>query len=110
VGDPGRLPRTGKEAVVTSPRSGFVAGVDARGLGDLLVEMGGGRARKEDAIDPAVGIRLLAKTGQPVREGEPVAILDVREGAGSWPERARAAFTIGDVPVPVGPLVLEEIP
>jgi pyrimidine-nucleoside phosphorylase len=110
VEDPGRLPRAGAETPVPSPRSGFVAGADARRLGDLLVAMGGGRGRMEDTIDPAVGIRLLRKVGEPVREGEPLALLLTRPGDAAPVEDARAAFTVEDAPVVPGPLVLEEIP
>jgi pyrimidine-nucleoside phosphorylase len=109
VGDPKRLQAAGARVPVPAPRSGFVTGVDARRLGDLLVSMGGGRQRKEDAIDPAVGIRLERKIGDPVLAGEPLALLESRDAAAAWTERALAAFTIGDGPLSPGPLVLEEI-
>ncbi|HEU4941233.1 MAG TPA: thymidine phosphorylase, partial [Candidatus Eisenbacteria bacterium] len=76
VSDPSTLPRAEEETPVPAPRSGHVVGIDARALGTLLVAMRGGRARKEDPVDPAVGIRLLAKRGDAVREGEPMAIVD----------------------------------
>jgi pyrimidine-nucleoside phosphorylase len=109
VEEPGRLPRAGQEVPVPAPRSGFVSGVDARALGDLLVSMGGGRERMEDEIDPAVGIRILRKTGEPVKEGEPLANLEVRRGAEAPARRALEAFTIGEDPAAPGPLVLEEV-
>lgn len=109
VGDPGRLPRAGAETPVPASRSGFVTGVDARRLGELLVAMGGGRQRVEDEIDPAVGIRVLRKVGETVRAGEPLAILDLRDGAATPIDRALAAFTIGDEPASPQTLVLEEV-
>ena len=109
VNEPRRLPRAGSEARVPAPRPGFVSGVDARALGDLLVSMGGGRQRMEDEIDPAVGIRILRKVGEPVKEGEPLAILEVRRSGEAPAHRALQAFTIGEDPVAPGPLVLEEV-
>jgi pyrimidine-nucleoside phosphorylase len=109
VDEPARLPRAGAEVPVPAPRSGFVTGVDARALGDLLVSMGGGRQRMEDEIDPTVGIRILRKTGEPVKEGEPLAVLELRRGAEAPIPRALRAFSIGEDPAAAGPLVLEEV-
>lgn len=53
-----------------APRDGYLARVDALAVGKLVHLLGGGRERKEDAIDPAVGVEFLKKTGQTVREGE----------------------------------------
>jgi thymidine phosphorylase len=37
--------------------------------------LGAGRARREDPVDPAAGVRLLADPGDPVRAGQPLAEL-----------------------------------
>ena len=109
VSDPSTLPRAEDETPVPAPRSGHVVGIDARALGTLLVAMRGGRARKEDPVDPAVGIRLLAKRGDAVREGEPMAIVDAHRAAPEWAEAARRAFTIGDAAPAREPVILEEV-
>jgi pyrimidine-nucleoside phosphorylase/thymidine phosphorylase len=109
VSDPSTLPRAEEETKVPAPRSGHVVGIDARALGTLLVAMRGGRARKEDPVDPAVGIRLLAKCGDPVREGEPMAIVDAHRAAPEWAEAAGRAFTIGDAAPAREPTILEEV-
>jgi pyrimidine-nucleoside phosphorylase len=109
VSDPSSLPRAEEETKVPAPRSGHVVGIDARALGTLLVAMRGGRARKEDPVDPAVGIRLLAKRGDPVREGEPMAIVDAHRAAPEWAETAGRAFTIGDAAPAREPTILEEV-
>jgi pyrimidine-nucleoside phosphorylase len=109
VSDPSRLPRAGVETPVLASRSGFVARIDPRALGVLLVAMKAGRSRKEDTVDPAVGIRLLAKRGAEVREGEALAVIEAHRDAPDWAEAVKGAYTIGDAaPDPV-PLVLEEI-
>ena len=45
---------------------GFVVGIDVRAVGLAVVELGGGRARAADAIDPAVGLTELAPIGAEV--------------------------------------------
>jgi pyrimidine-nucleoside phosphorylase len=109
VNDPSILPRAQEETPVPAPRSGHVVGIDARALGTLLVAMRGGRARKEDPVDPAVGIRLLAKRGDAVREGEPMAIVEAHRAAPEWAGAARRAFTIGDAAPAREPTILEEV-
>jgi pyrimidine-nucleoside phosphorylase len=109
VADPSQLPHAAVESLVLSQRSGHVTGIDARALGELLVAMGGGRKRKEDAIDPAVGIRLLHKTGARVEAGEPVALIQAHRAAPEWADAAWRAYSIGDEPPPPRPLILEEV-
>jgi thymidine phosphorylase len=44
-------------------------------IGTACVILGGGRERKEDSVDPAVGIVLHKKVGDPVANGEPLATI-----------------------------------
>jgi pyrimidine-nucleoside phosphorylase len=65
----------GRAAVVREVRAaqaGWVERVDARRIGELVVNLGGGRKRKEDAIDPAVGCEVLVEVGDQVRAGDAV--------------------------------------
>jgi pyrimidine-nucleoside phosphorylase len=64
-----------REVKVESPRSGFIAGVDAAEVGLAVVALGGGRARVEDEIDPSVGFLAEVKIGDEVREGSPLGLL-----------------------------------
>jgi pyrimidine-nucleoside phosphorylase len=79
VDDAERLPHASDRHVVTAKRSGFVAAVDAYGVGRASVSLGAGRDRIEDAIDPAVGIRVLAKPGDAVRAGDPLFEVHYRD-------------------------------
>ena len=45
---------------------GFVASIDVRAVGLAVVELGGGRSRAADEIDPAVGLTELAPIGAEV--------------------------------------------
>ena len=44
-------------------------------IGTACVILGGGRERKEDSVDPAVGIVLHKKVGDRVAAGEPIATI-----------------------------------
>jgi len=96
VADPSILPRAEVETPVLAPRSGVVAGWNARALGELLVTLGGGRRRKEDSVDHAVGIRLLRKTGDRIAAREPVALLATRARNDGAREAILGALTIED--------------
>jgi pyrimidine-nucleoside phosphorylase len=109
VTDLSLLPRAPVETLAIPQKTGYVTAIDARVLGRLLVLMGGGRARKEDAIDPAVGIRLLQKTGAYVGAEEPIAIIEAHREAPEWAEAVCRAYTIGDEPPPERPLILEQV-
>jgi pyrimidine-nucleoside phosphorylase len=109
VTDASLLPRAPVETRVLAPRPGYVSRIDARALGVLLVSMKAGRSRKEDAVDPAVGIRLLAKRGASVREGDALAVIEAHREAPDWAEAVRRAYTIADAEPVAVPLLLEEI-
>lgn len=55
-----------------SPQDGTLLSLDAGRMGRAAVELGAGRHKTTDAIDPAVGFSGLKKTGEPVAKGEPV--------------------------------------
>ncbi len=109
VSDPARLPHAEVETPIPATREGFVGSIDATALGRLLVAMGGGRRRKEDPLDHAVGIRLLHKVGEPVRSGEALALLESHHEARDWAAAVQATFSILDAPPSVPPLVLEVV-
>lgn len=66
------LPRAKYIEVVPAPRSGWLAEVRARTVGEAAVSLGAGRARKGDPIDHAVGFVIHKKVGQRVEQGEPL--------------------------------------
>jgi pyrimidine-nucleoside phosphorylase len=113
VDDPaGRLPRAPFVAPVTAPSAGRVRGVDAAAIGNVVVTLGGGRAAKEDRIDPAVGVMMRKRIGDPIAEGEPLAEIHgrSRDEAEALAPRLRAAFDVAPsaepAAAPVPPLVL----
>ena len=109
VVEAGRLPRAPTETPARAPRAGYVAAVDARKLGDLLVSMKAGRARKEDTIDPAVGVRLIQKVGARVCAGETVAIVEAHRDAPEWAKAVEDAYEVVEEAPAKRPLIREEL-
>ena len=82
VEDPGVLPQARAVEVYRADRSGVVSGVEPRRLGRAIVELGGGRTKVEDAVDPTVGFVITVKPGDTVRAGEPIASVFARDETG----------------------------
>ncbi|MEW6568934.1 MAG: thymidine phosphorylase [Chloroflexota bacterium] len=72
VDDPDRLPRAAWIKTVPARKSAYLAAVDARLVGETVVSLGGGRAKKGDPIDHAVGVVVHHKVGDRVRKGDPL--------------------------------------
>lgn len=111
IDDVTRLPAAPDRHVVRAEREGIVSAVDAALVGLASVALGAGRDRVDDAIDPAVGIVVLAKPGTPVRVGDGVLELHYREEARRVGALARlkSAVTIDDVAPPPTRMVLDEV-
>jgi thymidine phosphorylase len=111
-GDPDApLPRARHCEVVTAAQAGWLRRLDARAVGVAAWRLGAGRARKEDPVSHAAGVRCLAKPGERVEAGQPVLELLADEPA----RFARAfqalagAIDIGPDPPGPAPLVIERI-
>jgi pyrimidine-nucleoside phosphorylase len=109
-GDPSEdaLPRAPVVRTVDAPRAGFVRSVSALGIGRAAVHLGAGRVRKEDTIDHAPGIVCLAKPGDAVEAGRPLAEVHARDESSAdaaVPEVA-ACYAIGASRPPPSELVL----
>jgi pyrimidine-nucleoside phosphorylase len=63
------LPNATGMREITSPRAGYVSTIYAEDIGVASNMIGAGRDKKEDAIDPAVGIILEVKVGEKVDAG-----------------------------------------
>jgi pyrimidine-nucleoside phosphorylase/thymidine phosphorylase len=87
--DPALLPQARQMFDVKSSGSGFVSGFMCEQIGTANVVLGGGRAKKEDSIDPAVGIIVHKKTGDKVSAGEPLCTVHYNS-----PERLQQAVPL----------------
>jgi pyrimidine-nucleoside phosphorylase len=111
------LPKAPIRLEVRADAGGVVAGIDAEAVGKLAMAMGAGRATRQDAIDPAVGIWLSCKSGAPVTPGDTLATLHLRAGdaacADAFASELRAACRIvpaSEAPAPPSSLVLAALP
>jgi pyrimidine-nucleoside phosphorylase len=98
VDDYARLPRAALIADVSTPRDGFIAGINAEEVGLTVVDLGGGRSKKEDAIDHAVGVVFQHKVGERITRGEPLFTLHTNDCARFDAAQARllAAYEFSD--------------
>ncbi len=87
--DPTRLPQPSVRQDVPSPRSGFVHSVEPVRLGRAVVEMGGGRTRLGQRIDPSVGFSGIVQPGDAVEEGAPLVTVHAASASD-----ARAALSV----------------
>jgi len=92
-------------------KPGFVAKCDARLIGEVIRDLGGGRLTKESAINYNVGIDRLAKPGEAVQKNSVLARIHAADQsqAKSACARLRAAFEISARRTVTGPLVIEVI-
>jgi pyrimidine-nucleoside phosphorylase len=75
IDDPKRLPQAQHTLAVTSSESGYISAMQCEQVGTACVILGGGREKKEDSVDPAVGIVLHKKVGDAISKGEPLAMI-----------------------------------
>jgi pyrimidine-nucleoside phosphorylase len=87
IDDPKKLPQARQSLEVLSATSGYVSSMQCEQIGTACVILGGGRERKEDSVDPAVGIVLHKKVGDRVAAGEPLATVHYNDEGRA--ERAR---------------------
>lgn len=79
--NPDLLPKAGLIETVTASKAGYVKEVNAREVGLVSVALGGGRAKKGDAIDPAVGIVVHCKVGDRLAKGDPLFTIHANDAA-----------------------------
>ncbi len=93
---------------VPAPQAGYVSAIATRSLGLVVVELGGGRHRANDTIDPAVGLGTLKEPGQWVARGEPLALVHARDAASARIAVASVsqAYTLADKPPIAQPMII----
>jgi pyrimidine-nucleoside phosphorylase len=69
------LPGSTRTREVLAETAGYIHAVDSRSLGILAMEMGGGRAAKDDVLDLGIGIHLHHNVGDRVEKGETILTL-----------------------------------
>jgi len=94
---------------VPSPESGYLSQINARVVGEASVELGAGRAKKDDPIDHAVGFEILRKVGDRVEKGQPLFVIHANDTAKLSQARQTVltAYRFSPTPVPALPLFYE---
>ena len=81
IDDTSLLPRAAHRLPLVSPSSGYIGRILCEQVGTAGVVLGGGREKKEDSVDPAVGIVLHKKVGDAVHAGEPLCTVEYNSDA-----------------------------
>jgi thymidine phosphorylase len=91
-----RLPAAPVQRAVPAAAAAVVEAIDTRALGLAVVRLGGGRTRPGDTIDPRVGLAGIARVGQRLAPGEPLAVVHAASEAAATAAavEVRAAFRL----------------
>jgi pyrimidine-nucleoside phosphorylase len=100
IDDPNKLPQANSTVTIASPGNGYLASMQCEEIGTACVILGGGRERKEDSVDPTVGIVLHKKVGDVVSRGEALATIhyNAEARAASARQLLEKSYQIADSP------------
>jgi pyrimidine-nucleoside phosphorylase len=116
-GDPGvvedisRLPVAGMTRDVPAPAGGWVERINALAVGRAALVLGAGREKKEDIIDPAVGLILRKRVGDGVEKGETLVSIHANDEkkCGQAERILLDAFSMGNEKPALLPLIMDTI-
>ena len=95
---------------VVSDASGLVNRINSDRIGLAVVEMGGGRKQIGDKLDHSVGVEILARIGDEVEKGQPIANVFCESPSRELAKQlVAAAFGVTPVKENVPKLVVESI-
>jgi thymidine phosphorylase len=107
VDEPQRLPQAHAKLDVTSSAAGFISAIECERLGIACGVLGGGREKKEDAIDPAVGLEFHCRLGDKIESGARLVTLHYNSGArlSEARELVESSYTVAAKPPAPRPLI-----
>ncbi len=79
IDNPEKLAKAKFILPIKAERGGWISVIDAKEVGESSVEVGAGRSKKDDRIDPAVGIMVRVKIGDYVEPGATLFEVHVNE-------------------------------
>ncbi len=77
--DPAKWKKASYILPLIAKKTGYVTKLDAEKIGEIAMQLGAGRLKKEDTIKPEVGIVLEKKIGEKVEKGEILAYIHADE-------------------------------
>lgn len=111
IEEPAKLPQAPFRQLVSAPRSAFLSAIDAREVGLTVAFLGGGRAKKSDTIDPAVGVLVHAHVGDHLSLDAP--LFEIHAATEEQLRQARhrllAALSFSKEPIKPPPLFYDTI-
>ncbi len=108
--DPEKLPAASNRETIVARRQGYVARINPRVVAAAALEVGAGRKVKEDDVDPATGIELAVRPGDPVTAGQPLAVLHHNDSGDTEALKTlETAFEITDAPPKPASLIRDRI-
>jgi pyrimidine-nucleoside phosphorylase len=107
VDDPGRLPKAKQMAKAFTMKAGYITAIHCEQVGVASMLLGGGREKKEDSVDPAVGVVLEKKVGDEVKAGSALCTIhfNSEERKGEALAMLGGSFVIGPKKPAARPLV-----
>jgi pyrimidine-nucleoside phosphorylase len=98
--------KVAEKSTPVTGKSGYVTAIDAEKVGLAALQLGAGRAKKEDTIDPTAWVRVTKKLGERVEPGEPFAEF---AGRGDVSDLLHEAWTVASEPPAARKLIHEVI-
>ena len=88
-----------EQTPVAPTKEGYITYMDTKNIGLHCVKLGGGRAVKEDTIDPGVGFIFHKKIGQKIKKGEPILTIYHRANQKETVSNLIKSFTEKDIKI-----------
>lgn len=104
IHNPESYPESWFTKEVKADEEGYITSVDTHAIGMVSLELGAGRKRKEDEVDPSAGLLFHKKIGEYLRKGETIATLYTNKetGMNETAEILRTALELSDeAPEPI---------
>lgn len=111
IEQPQLLPTAPVRVMLTAPRAGYIAGINAERTGLASMRLGAGRFQKGDAIDHRTGFILQAKVGDHLQKGDPLVEIHARneDEATLIQDELLACYRWSDALVTAGPLMYDTL-
>jgi len=111
IDDPARLPAADHRVDVPSPSAGYISAIECEQIGTACVILGGGREKKEDTVDPAVGIVIHKKIGDKVSADEALCTIHCHSDAQAAPARRllEESYTVSSAPPAHRPSLIHRV-